>query len=334
MATFRKRGDAWRVEVFKQDIRRSATFDTKAEATAWATRIENEILSGKLLAVRTVKTLCDVLEKYRDEISPRKDGAKWEQVRINSFIRSMPIVGMRIDKIVPEDIARWRDERLKEVQRASVNREMNLLSAVFEQARREWRYCSSNPVRDVTRPSATPPRDVQITKEQAAIIVTGLGYKLGATPTEKRHLVAMAFLFALETAMRAGEIVDLTRDRIFLEQRFVRLNRTKNGDTRNVALSRAATAIIEILLKIDRDPIFGLTSPSLDALYRKYRTKTAVEYPEVANINFHDTRHEGITRLARKLDVLDLARMIGHRDIKSLMIYYNATATDIANRLD
>ncbi|MBT4107108.1 MAG: site-specific integrase, partial [Proteobacteria bacterium] len=30
----------------------------------------------------------------------------------------------------------------------------------------------------------------------------------------------------------------------------------------------------------------------------------------------------------------DLARMIGHRDPKSLMIYYNATPIEIASRLD
>ena len=50
-------------------------------------------------------------------------------------------------------------------------------------------------------------------------------------------------------------------------------------------------------------------------------------------MTFHDTRHEACTRLARKLDVLDLAKMIGHRDPRSLMIYYNPTASEIAKRL-
>jgi len=50
-------------------------------------------------------------------------------------------------------------------------------------------------------------------------------------------------------------------------------------------------------------------------------------------MTFHDTRHEALTRIARKLDVLDLARMVGHRDARSLMIYYNATAEEIAQRL-
>jgi integrase len=53
----------------------------------------------------------------------------------------------------------------------------------------------------------------------------------------------------------------------------------------------------------------------------------------IEGLTFHDTRHEGLTRLAQKLEVLDLARMVGHRDLKSLMIYYNPTATEIADRL-
>jgi integrase len=53
----------------------------------------------------------------------------------------------------------------------------------------------------------------------------------------------------------------------------------------------------------------------------------------VEGLTFHDFRHEAITRLARKLDVLDLARMVGHRDLRQLAIYYNATAEEMAGRL-
>jgi integrase len=49
---------------------------------------------------------------------------------------------------------------------------------------------------------------------------------------------------------------------------------------------------------------------------------------------FHDTRHLAITRLARKLGVLDLARMVGDRDLRQLQVYYNETAEAMAARLD
>jgi len=59
-----------------------------------------------------------------------------------------------------------------------------------------------------------------------------------------------------------------------------------------------------------------------------------VSKTKIKDLTFHDTRHEAITRLAKKLDVLDLARMVGHRDIKQLLTYYNKSAKEIASQLD
>lgn len=57
----------------------------------------------------------------------------------------------------------------------------------------------------------------------------------------------------------------------------------------------------------DNEHVFGLGSASLDALFRKACTAWLIE-----RMTFHDTRHEAITRLPKKLKVLDLARMVGH----------------------
>ena len=59
----------------------------------------------------------------------------------------------------------------------------------------------------------------------------------------------------------------------------------------------------------------------------------SVRFAWNTHLHFHDTRHEGITRLAKKLEVLDLARMVGIRDLSILMVYYKPTATEIAERL-
>lgn len=74
-------------------------------------------------------------------------------------------------------------------------------------------------------------------------------------------------------------------------------------------------------------PVFGLESGTRDALYRKAKQRAKTD------VRFHDARAEAIWRLSKKLDVLQLARMIGHRDIQSLMFYYNESPTDIAKRL-
>lgn len=73
---------------------------------------------------------------------------------------------------------------------------------------------------------------------------------------------------------------------------------------------------------------FGLSQAQKDALFRKLRERAAIE-----GLNFHDARHTAITRLARKLNPLELARMVGHKDLKMLLVYYNESADEIAKRL-
>ena len=82
-------------------------------------------------------------------------------------------------------------------------------------------------------------------------------------------------------------------------------------------------------LKSDSDSVFNLEPSQIDSLFRKAKKMTLVE-----DLHFHDSRHLAITRLARKLDVLALARMVGHRDLRMLQIYYNESAEDMAKRLD
>jgi integrase len=99
----------------------------------------------------------------------------------------------------------------------------------------------------------------------------------------------------------------------------------KNGIKRDVPLSKRATELLSLL---PEDRLFDLASASLDALFR-----TAKERAGVEGLTFHDTRHEAITRLSKKLGVLELARAVGHRDLRMLQVYYNESAADIAQRL-
>lgn len=108
------------------------------------------------------------------------------------------------------------------------------------------------------------------------------------------------------------------------------LDETKNGHSRDVALTTRAVELLKVMQRTSNQHcVFRLVSGTADTLFRKARDKVGI-----SDLHFHDTRHEATTRLARKLDVLDLARMTGHKDTRSLMIDYNATATELASRLD
>ncbi|MDG9928305.1 MULTISPECIES: site-specific integrase [unclassified Pseudomonas] len=317
--------------MFKLGVRDSQTWPTKAQAVAWATQREAEILAEKGARRTSDFTVMEALKKYKAEVSPKKAGQRWEEIRIDRFIAQLPFVGEKVNDIEADHISAWRDERLKEVSDPSVRREMTLLSSVFEWARREWRWISVNPVKQVQRPSNNRPRDRRISDAEIALIVDGLGYVEGQPPVTQMQEVAYAFLIAIETAMRQGEILGLTKRATRLRERYARLAMTKNGDARDVPLSRRAVDLLQVMVDAagDREKLFSVSSASADALFRKVRDRLEIE-----GLRFHDTRHEATTRLARKLDVLDLARMTGHRDPRSLMVYYNATASEVASRLD
>ena len=243
---------------------------------------------------------------------------------IQSFIDEL------IGSVTTANLAEWRDERLNVVSAGTVRREMNLLSSVFELARREWQWISENPLKDVRKPPAPKHRDRRVSDDEVDRILLALNYERGAVPGNSSQLVAVAFLLAIETAMRAGELAGLLWADVFLKDQFVRLSDTKNKDSREVPLSKAAVKLFKLLEKRkDGAAVFGITSETISTLFRRARINA-----EIDGLTFHDSRHEALTQLARKLDVLDLARMVGHRDPRSLMIYYNPTASEIAARLD
>lgn len=331
MASYRKRSGGWRAEVVKLGVRDSQTFDTKAAAVAWAIAREAEIMAQSGTSRASVSmTVSEALGRYKRDVSPTKEGQRWEELRLDRFDRELEWVGELMGSITSEQVAQWRDGRLKKVKSSTVRREMTLLSSVFEIARREWKTCLVNPIRDAKRPSNGPPRERRVATGEISSLINRLGYVEGQPPVTLLQELAYAFLLAIETAMRQGEILGMTAKWVNLRERFVHLPKTKNGSTRNVPLSKRAGELLAPLLegKGASDRLFKLESASADTMFRKIRDELKID-----GLTFHDTRHEAITRLARKVEVLDLARITGHKDLKSLMIYYNATASEVAERL-
>ncbi|HEY8386216.1 MAG TPA: site-specific integrase [Porticoccaceae bacterium] len=327
MPSFRKRGNSWRVEIMRHGQRESATFPTKREAQEWAAKRETELgaaRTGKVIR----KTLADVMRKYAEEVSPGKPGERWERTRINALCRD-PLADRVMQDITPVDLADWRDRRLKEVKGSTVLREIALLRAIWRRAKMgEWRFVDHDPWPEVKKPADSRARTVIFQPGQAERIVDALGY-VGGQPQNKRQQAAVALLLSLETAMRAGEILGLRWEHVDLERRVAHLPQTKNGDARDVPLSRRAVELLECMRGLDPDRVFTLTSNLLDVYYRQGRALAGIQGP-----TFHDARATAITMLAKKLDILELARMVGHRDPRSLMTYYRQSATEIAKKLD
>jgi len=319
MASIQRRGASWRAEIYKDGRRESNTLPSKAQAVRWAMMREAE-LTGARLPENTVK---DALRRYANEVAPKHKGVKWELARLGLIERD-PIALVRLPALRPIHLAEWRERRLSQVSGASVRREMNLLQSVFKSCRKDWGWLDSDPIKDVDRPQAPASRKRRVPQEEIDRLTLALGYDGGA-PETVQHRVALCFLFALETAMRAGEILGMKWSDVAAKS--VTLPKTKNGDVRRVPMSARAREIIGLLPQ-SADSVFNLDPGTRDTLFRRARDAAQIE-----NLHFHDSRAEAIWRLSKKLDVMELARVIGHRDLKSLLIYYQTDADELADRL-
>jgi len=315
----------WRVQIAIKGVRESRVFATKTEAVAWAAQRETEIRTDNPTGIQRGRTLRAAFDRYEKEISVHKRGGDKESIRFTAIGRNVidgkPLKDWKLADITPDVLGKWRDYRLTvdQVKGSSVNRDLNLLSHVFSNAAKEWKWIATSPTTDVRRPDDPPPRDRLYTQDEIERLCAAMSIDLHQTApvTSSTQRVGIAFLSAIETAMRAGEICGLMPGDIV--GRVATLQQTKNGTKRPVPLSSRAVALLKLLpAPKDGGTVFDLAPKLLDALFRKAKNKAMIE-----GVTFHDTRHLAITRLAKKLNVLDLARMVGHRDLKQLQVYYN-----------
>jgi integrase len=327
VASILKIGSRWRALVRRKGYKpQCRTFDTRREAEAWAGVRLAELRDASSRPAGERYTLSDALGKYLAEITPAKRGTRNEQIRLAKMMQSMPAlpVGKLIGEVTTADLAVWRDARMQAVSSGTVLREIGLLSAVLETARRDWQWIASNPIASMRKPRQPDHRDIVISPRQIRAMLRALAWRSGPCKST-RQAAGRAFVLALRTGMRAGEICKLEWSRVHADYCELPVTKTK---PRNVPLTPRSRALIESMRGWDDRLVFGVSAQTLDATFRRARDAAGL-----AGFTFHDSRHTAATRLARKLDVLDLCKMFGWASTTQALTYYNPTASEIAGRL-
>jgi integrase len=149
----------------------------------------------------------------------------------------------------------------------------------------------------------------------------------GRTPLLKQLVI-----LAIETGMRRGELLGLQWEHVQFAKRIVHLPLTKNGESRDVPLSRRATDTLAALSK-NRQPnadlVFPMSGNSVRLAFEHLRARA-----KMSNFHFHDLRHEAITRLfERGLNIAEVSAISGHKELKMLQRYTHLRAIDLVSRL-
>lgn len=346
----------WRVRVRRKGFpTRTRSFNTKLNAAGWARKIESELERGlwRDPGNASALTLQDAIEQYIGEVLPepgtaaykaRAAGAerihKGRDIELATFsvIGDDRLVKKTFSSITRDDINAFQKRMLAAgMAVGTVNRRTSLLSAVFNHARKKWAMWGlQNPAAE-TKLSGEKKRTRRASDEEIEAWLAA---------THSAELGSLVYL-AVRTAARRSELAELTWDRVHLEKRCAHLIDTKNGEERDVPLTRSAVALLREMGPKQSGKVFGMQPHSFTtaarralkrarALYEKNCAAAVVE-PDPAylvDLRIHDLRHEAASRAAPKLKLLELAGVTGHRDLRSLKRYVHTQAPALAAKLD
>ncbi|MFM2084748.1 MAG: hypothetical protein RLY95_1566 [Pseudomonadota bacterium] len=336
MASITKYEKGWRAQVYVKGQRESKTFEKKSDATMWAERTRIELLDQANGKTGEKKTLLDAMRKFGKDVSPSHKGERWEQIRLEALCKDERLpLRIPLARATAQHFNVWRDSRLSDgVKPSTVSRELGLLSSVMTTARRDWGWISKAPMADVRKPKATKHRERVIAWSETKKMLRGLGHVVGQPPESAMQVTAYAFCLALRTGMRESELTGLAWDRHY--GAWVLLGDTKNGDSRQVPLSKKAQRIFSILHGLE-SPL-PITSATLDQTFRRARVAQGLLSGE-GGFTFHDSRHTAATRIGRtvgqfgKLSFPEFCKVFGWRDPKHALIYVNPTGAELASKL-
>lgn len=372
MASIRKRDSKYHVQIRRQGLPSiTRSFSKLADAKEWARAMETKADRGDLAPNRSelkTTTLADLIKRYRDEVLPNKKGGDFETIMLNAFLRHR-ICRKTLDCLSPADFAAWRDEKVSKsktdnpISPKSAKRILSPVQRLLQLAIDEWRIpLRENPLARLNLKVKDNRRERRLREGELERIVTA------AEKCRNPYILPLA-LFALETAMRRGEILTMRWGDVDVKRLSVAIPESKNGYSRTIPLTERARAILETVQSVEMGSIQGVT----EGQETKKRISNGIslyeccsmylEKPQIAldfkarvfpissisvrmawdrlmvragidDLHFHDLRHEAISRFFELgLTVPEVASISGHRDMRMLFRYAHADLARIINKL-
>jgi integrase len=334
MASFRKRAGRWQARIHRHGSTPIVkTFDLKADAERWAVAVQREIDLGSFAPRNEAEntTVSQLIDRYLLEVVPSFKGAERERYALKNIARFLGTYSLAA--LSPLVVASYRDRRSASVSSGTVLREINSLSALLNHARKEWGIGVTNPVSAIRKPAPSPGRTRRFEGDEEARLMSALEAKGRCSNGRlkagtRNHWIKPIVELAVQTGMRRGELLALEWRFVDLDRHVAHLPVTKNGTPRDVPLSSAACAVLKELPRSISGRVFPVSMEAFKQAFSR-----ACNAAGLVDFHFHDLRHEAASRLAERLNVLELAAITGHRDLKMLHRYTHLRAQDLAIKI-
>jgi integrase len=307
------------------------TFDTWKQAEQARLQIDASLAVSIVrdYAIATQTSLRDLMQRYLKEVVPQHKGGDVESNRLRRIMRDEAFVDKKLAALSTEDLQDFITDRLTEVAPSTVDRDLDVISQTLRYADDVWKIAAvESPFKGLRRPKYFNERDRRLSADEEKGLIA-------AARADENPFVEPAIVLALETAMRRGELLELTAADINFEKRYAHLRDTKNGRSRKVPLSTRAIQVLRSLIALadsDDSPLLNLSANALKiGFFRR-----VIPLAGIVDFHFHDLRHEAISRLAEsgRFQLIELQAISGHRDTRMLLRYAHLCCGNLADKMD
>lgn len=318
MATFTRRGKGWRAQVRVLGRYKSRTFHTRSAAALWARQEEDRIRAGNSEESPEI-ALGEAVDRYERE---RREHAPLSATIRGNLNRWKETHG---EVLLGELEAAHIIEHAKgrKVSPATMTIEIGALRGMLQVAATWGVKLSADPVAGAI-PILRKMRLVGKPKERDRRPSAGELERLYAYfAANTRMPMGDIAEFAIETAMREGEIARVVWDDLDIERKLLTIRDRKdpqNKDGNDQAIPLLGTSLDVILRQPRKDArIFPYHADSITRAWGR-----ACKALGIVDLHFHDLRHEGTSRLFEQgYQIQEVAVVTGHRSWSSLKRYTN-----------
>lgn len=347
MATITKRASGlWQAKIrVKGQPATSRSFTYKSDADAWAKEVESAMRRGIYLPRKVAEetTFEELVKRFEAEFAPHHYRGKGWQHKLKPLRGYFGKYALAV--ITPALVAKYRDQRLADpdprykdptkaprVSGATVKTEIDLLSKILDVGQKEFEISLPlNPVQAIRKPKDSKGRDRRLSVEEAEVLFREC--EASGNPQ-----LLPAVRLAIETAMRQGELLNLTWRDIDWKRGIALLldpDKLKTEEARAVPLTSAALEVLrELKSRLVVHSITGRVIPTdRMTLYKAF--KRAAARAGLEDLRWHDLRHESVSRFAERGDLSDLELMgiSGHKTARMLKRYAHLRAEHLAKKL-
>lgn len=313
----------YRVRVRIHGYSGSATFRRKAHADSWASKQEERAYSSRLSPVEQAQSrlFADAVDKYKREVLRHKALNTERQQRQQLDFWKNLFDGQVLADLDSSVIAEAKTTLLPRGN-ATINNYLAVLSHLFTMAVKEWKWCPSNPVRDVWRLPEPKERVRFLSSEERAALL----FYCRTAPCKALYPIVV---ITLSTGPRKEEIRKLQWKYYNHQRGEIYLEETKNKDRRKVRLFGYARELLAELYH-KREPgaryVFASVRDNTIPADIRYSWELVLERAEIENFCFHDLRHSAASYLAMQGATLtDIKEILGHRTIVTTQKYTHLT---------